>query len=275
MTENTIGEPGTADDKASGAGAARAGAATDPGRAPDGGDIGGPPIPDEIREAGRLAPDHWLGMVDPTWSGDGEPPEWAVVGRWRSGLDGEIEEWQDNPDYKPSPTALGWPEPLDEVDKAVQLAATGYGPGEDVTQALIGREVAIWTKSAGGPLEATTPDGTSVVPLFTSPPYLHAAGRLAFELVNVNDLVGQVPDRHALYLNPSAPVSMTLELDVLRDAISAAVGRARPVATVSLDNAPAGSAAAQDEGGQAGQYATGAEGAQTAEQNGAPRGREG
>ncbi len=28
-----------------------------------------PPVPDDIREAGRLAPDHWLGVVDPMWSG--------------------------------------------------------------------------------------------------------------------------------------------------------------------------------------------------------------
>lgn len=197
-----------------------------------------PPIPDEIREAGRIAPDHWLGMVDPTWSGEGEPPEWAMVGRWRSGLDGEIEEWQDNPEYRPSPNALGWPEPEDEVDKAIQLAATGYGPGEAVTEALVDREVAIFVKPGGGPLAATTPDGTSVVPVFTSPVYVHTAGRLAFELLKVNDLVDQIPEGHLLYLNPSGPVSMTLELDVLRDAI-AGNGQARTTPTVSGEAAKA------------------------------------
>ena len=68
-----------------------------------------PPVPDDIREAARLAPDHWLGVVDPMWYGEGKPPEWAMTGRWRSGLDGEIVEWEDNPDYRPSPRALGWP----------------------------------------------------------------------------------------------------------------------------------------------------------------------
>ncbi|MFD3379902.1 MULTISPECIES: type VII secretion system-associated protein [unclassified Streptomyces] len=182
-------------------------------------DDGLPPVPDEIREAGRLAPDHWLGVVDPMWSGEGQPPDWALVGRWRSGLDGEVEEWQENPDYRPSPSAHGWPGPEDEVDRAVQLAATGYGPGEAVTEALLGREVAVLTGPGGGPLSAVTPDGTPVVPLFTSPVFLHTVGRLAFELVKVDDLVGRVPEGHALYLNPSGPVSMTLELDVLRDAV--------------------------------------------------------
>ena len=106
-----------------------------------------PPVPDDIREAGRLAPDHWLGVVDPMWSGEGKPPDWAMTGRWRSGLDGEIVEWEDNPDYRPSPRTLGWPEPEDEVDRAVQLASTGYGPGEAVPAALAGREVASYLVS--------------------------------------------------------------------------------------------------------------------------------
>lgn len=197
-----------------------------------------PPVPDEIREAGRLAPDHWFGVVDPMWSGEGKPPEWASVGRWRSGLDGEIEEWEDNPEYRPSPSALGWPEPEDEVDRAIQLAATGYGPGEAVTSALVGREVAVLTAPGGGPLSAVTPEGTPVVPLFTSPVFLHTAGRFAFEMVNVNDLVGQLPEGHALYLNPSGPVSMTLEPDAVRDAVRDGVRdgvRGRPVPTVSGD----------------------------------------
>ncbi|CAL9431315.1 type VII secretion system-associated protein [Streptomyces sp. Tu 3180] len=183
-----------------------------------------PPVPDDIREAGRLAPDHWLGVIDPMWSGPGEPPEWAMPGRWRSGPDGEIVEWQENPDYRPSPRALGWPEPEDEVDRAIQLASTGYGPGEAVPAALAGREVAVLTAPGGGPLSAVAPDGTPVVPLFTSSVFLHTAGRFAFELVGVDDLVPRVPEGHALYLNPSAAVGMLLEPDAVRDA--AAEGRA-------------------------------------------------
>jgi hypothetical protein len=209
-----------------------------------------PPVPDEIREAGRLAPDHWFGMIDPMWSGEGRPPEWASVGRWRSGLDGEIEEWEDNPEYRPSPSAMGWPEPEDEVDRAVQLAATGYGPGEAVAQALVGREVAVLTSPSGGPLSAMSPEGTPVVPLFTSPVFLHATGRLAFEMVGVNDLVGQVPEGHALYLNPSGPVAMTLEPHVVRAAIQDGV-RERPVATAGGDTRTAVQAAPVVSSGQA------------------------
>lgn len=66
-----------------------------------------PPVPEEIREAGRLAPDHWLGMVDPTWQGEGAPPTWALVGQWRSSPEGEIVEWQDNEEYQPLPEGSG------------------------------------------------------------------------------------------------------------------------------------------------------------------------
>ncbi|MEV5706434.1 type VII secretion system-associated protein [Actinoallomurus sp. NPDC052274] len=180
-----------------------------------------PPIPDSIREAARLAPDHWLGMVDPAWTGEGEPPSWAMVGRWRSSPEGEVVEWRENEDYRPSPAALGWPEPADDVDAAVQLAATGYGPGEAVPRALAAvKEVAVLVTPAGDPLAATAPDGkTPVVPVFTSPVYLHAAGRLAFELMDLWELVDSLPEEHVLYLNPSAPVSMTVETDMLLEAL--------------------------------------------------------
>jgi hypothetical protein len=180
-----------------------------------------PPIPDSIREAGRLAPDHWLGMVDPAWTGEEAPPSWALVGQWRSSPEGEIVEWRDNEEYRPSPSALGWPEPADEVDAAVQLAATGYGPGEAVTEALAALpEAAIFVTPEGDPLPATAPDGTTrVIPVFTSPGYLHAAGRLAFALMPVAELADRIPVGHHLYLNPSAAVSMTVDTALLREAL--------------------------------------------------------
>ncbi|MEV6947469.1 type VII secretion system-associated protein [Streptomyces sp. NPDC051172] len=182
-----------------------------------------PPVSDYIREAARQAPDHWFWMIDPTWSGDGVPPEWAMVGKWRSGLDGEIVEWQHNEDYRPSPRALGWAEPTDPVDAAVQLAVTGYGPAEDVTRALVTADVAAFVTPGGGLLTAVAPDDEMpVVPVFTSPDHLRAAGHLSFRTLRVPELLEQVPVDHLIYLNASGPVSMTLEPDVLREAVEAA-----------------------------------------------------
>ncbi|MEU5281050.1 type VII secretion system-associated protein [Streptomyces asoensis] len=182
----------------------------------------GPPVPDEIKEAARQAPDHWLGMVDPAWSGEGEPPNWAVIGQWRSGLDGEIEEWRPNEEYRPSPQALGWPAPTDPVDEAVQLAATGYGPGDAVPRALARVEVAVLLAPGGGPLSATSPDGQPVVPVFTSPTYLHVSGRFGYELMSIPLLADRMPADHVLYLNPSGPVGMTVNTEALHMAVLAA-----------------------------------------------------
>ncbi|MGW7578916.1 type VII secretion system-associated protein [Streptomyces sp. NPDC054765] len=186
-------------------------------------DAGLPPVPDHVREAARSAPDHWFGMIDPTWSGEGAPPVWAVVGQWRSDLQGEIAEWRDNPEYRPSPPALGWPEAKDPVDAALQLAATGYGPADAVTRALATAEVAAFVAPGGTLLSAVAPDDESaIVPVFTSPDHLHAAGRLSFQTMRAAELLDRLPEDHVVYLNASGPVSMTVEPGMLREAVEAA-----------------------------------------------------
>jgi hypothetical protein len=179
-----------------------------------------PPVPDDIREAARLAPDHWLGMVDPAWSGEGLPPEWAVVGQWRSDESGEVVEWQENENYRPSPEMLGWPEPVDAVDAVMQLAATGYGTGEDVVRVLADAEVAVLVRADGEPVTAATTEGVAVVPTFTSPPYLELVGPLEYEIMPVTVLVDRIPEGHVLYLNPTGPVPMVMDVESLRAAVA-------------------------------------------------------
>ncbi|QID40421.1 type VII secretion system-associated protein [Streptomyces albus] len=181
-----------------------------------------PEPPEEFVKAAKLAPNHWLYLTDPAWQGEGPPPDWAVVGQWRSDDDGEIVEWQDNENYRPSPEALGWPEPEDDVDAAIQLATTGYGPAEDVTAALAKAEVAVLVTADGEPVSASAPDGTPVVPVYTSPLYLHAAGRLGFERVRVPALLERLPEGHSLSINSSAAVSMVMTTDGLADVVAAA-----------------------------------------------------
>ncbi|MGC0374750.1 type VII secretion system-associated protein [Streptomyces sp. SAI-229] len=176
-----------------------------------------PTPPDDIVEAARLAPDHWISMIDPGWDGEGVPPDRAVVGRWRTGATGEIEEWEDNEAYRPSPEALGWPEPTDDVDAALQLAVTGHGPAEDALRALATAEVAVPTLPDGTPVTASVGDGRLVVPVFTAAPHLHAAGGFAFERVTVPALLDRLPPGHALYVNPAGPAGTVLEPDQLAE----------------------------------------------------------
>jgi hypothetical protein len=113
-------------------------------------------------------------------------------------------EWQENEDYRPSPGMLGWPEPTDPVDAAMQLAASGYGPGEDVLRALADAELAVLVRADGELVTAATTEGAAVVPTFTSPPYLELVGPLAYEIIPVTALVDRIPEEHLLYLNPTA-----------------------------------------------------------------------
>jgi hypothetical protein len=179
-------------------------------------------VPDDIREAARLAPDHWLGIVDPAWRGEGAPPAWAVVGEYRSGLDGDVVEWRDNDDYRPSPVTLGWPEPTDVIDEAVQFASTGYGSEDDVIALLAGAEVAVLVDPEGRPLAARTPDGDPVVPVFTSDVHLQSVGQLASDIMPMTSLVPQLPEGHRVYINPTGAVCMVVDTDTLNSAIGAA-----------------------------------------------------
>lgn len=164
-------------------------------------------VPDDIKEAARLAPDHWLGVVDPVWQGTDEPPAWAIVGQWRTDGEGRVVDWSENPDYRPSPLALGWDDPTDVLDAAVQLAATGYGPEEDIDRLLLTAEVAVLVDAQDAPVIASAPDGTPVVPVFTSQAQLDRVGALRHRRMRVEDLLPEIPFGHELYLNPAGAVA--------------------------------------------------------------------
>ncbi|WP_405189030.1 type VII secretion system-associated protein [Streptomyces anulatus] len=201
----------------SSAGTAAGGTGVDSGEA----GAAAPPVPDDIRAAARTAPDHWFGTVDPAWRGEGEPPLWAVIGQWRSDADGEIVEWQRNDQYRPSPGMLGWPEPTDDVDAAMQLAATGYGPVENVALAAITAELAVLIAPDGGAVSACTPEGDPVVPVFTSPGHLKRAGALAHRILPLSEAFALVPEGQDLYLNPTGSVALRLSADDLSRAVDA------------------------------------------------------
>ncbi|MFB0619626.1 type VII secretion system-associated protein [Streptomyces sp. AGS-58] len=179
-----------------------------------------PGIPAELRAAAGRAPEHWLGMVDPAWSGEGPPPSWAVRGEWRSDAAGEIVEWRENEEYRPSPSERGWPPPTDEVDEAIQLAVTGYGPAEEVTRRMAEAEVAVPVDADGRPVLAATPDGIPVIPVHTSAGQLDALGRLAYDAVPVTLLLDLLEPEQRLLVNPSGAASLLVETDALRRAVA-------------------------------------------------------
>ncbi|MGW2098635.1 type VII secretion system-associated protein [Streptomyces olivaceoviridis] len=206
-TEDGAGASGDLDTTARWVSRLRAARVTGPQAAEAVGEEELPDVPEDIKEAARLAPDHWLGVVDPSWQGAEDPPAWAIAGQWRTDAAGTVVEWTENPDYRPSPVALGWDDPTDALDAAIQLAATGYGPEEDIDRLLLTAEVAVLVDASDAPVTASAPDGTPVVPVFTSQAQLDRVGALRHRRVQVEDLLPEIPFGHELYLNPAGAVA--------------------------------------------------------------------
>ncbi|MEU5281049.1 type VII secretion system-associated protein [Streptomyces asoensis] len=177
--------------------------------------------PDDFVAAARLAPDHWLSVIDRHWSGaEGDiPPAWAILGRWRSDQQGEIVEWEVNPDYRPSPDAYGWNAPVSPADAAARIVATGYDREALLAFAMADAEVAVCIDGTSGLALSEAPDGTPAVAVFSLSPGLNEDEVPPHVLMSVADLLNRLPEgTEVLFLSSSAPVAQL----VTRAALQAA-----------------------------------------------------
>ncbi|MBD2834281.1 type VII secretion system-associated protein [Streptomyces pratensis] len=157
-------------------------------------------IPEAVRAAARRAPGHWVGVVDPEWTEERTPAEWAVLGEWQSDASGRVGEYRANPAYRPSARVLGWPEPTDPVDAAAQRAATGYGSVEEALAVLAEAEITVVRGPDGGPLTAAGRDGAPVVLLFTSPAHEFMSSALHHDRLPVQELARSLKDPGTLLM---------------------------------------------------------------------------
>lgn len=113
-----------------------------PGELPGPGDLPVPPITDEMRELARQQPGSWLYSIDPFFE-DGadenaEVPPFGIVGAYQVDDAGIIDpKFVPNPNYRPSPVALDFPDPTNDIEIALGLAATGYGGDEQLRDILL------------------------------------------------------------------------------------------------------------------------------------------
>lgn len=97
-----------------------------------------PPVTPEMREVARAQPGGWVYAIDSAFDPNGHVPGWAVRGAYRVDNQGEIHgDFVPNPDYRPSPVTLGLPQPANDLERALQLAATGYGSDDHLMRTLL------------------------------------------------------------------------------------------------------------------------------------------
>lgn len=134
-----------------------------------------PPVTPQLRERARQSPGSWVCPVDPAFQDAEDVPDWAVLGAYRVDENGEIAgEFTPNPNYRPSPVAVGFPAPANPLEQALQNAATGHGGGDEVRTAL--RDATIFTPFGpslnGGLIVLDEGLDHGVVHAFTSDRYL-------------------------------------------------------------------------------------------------------
>ncbi|RLK59618.1 type VII secretion system-associated protein [Actinokineospora cianjurensis] len=115
-----------------------------------------PAITPDMRSYALSHPGGWVEVLDPSHPGP-DTPEWAVVGRYPVDTwGGIIAEFQANPQYRPSPVALGWPEPRSEAEAVLQLAHTGQIEYREAVIAVLAATLVL-------PADPTRPPRTRLV----------------------------------------------------------------------------------------------------------------
>ncbi|MFD8260552.1 type VII secretion system-associated protein [Streptomyces griseoluteus] len=194
-----------------------------------------PGIPEAVRDAARRAPGHWIGIVDPEWSGQGPPPEWAVPGEWQSDGNGVVGDYRANPAYRPSARVLGWPEPTDPVDAAAQRAATGYGSVDAALTALAEAEVTVVRAPDGTPLTAAGREGAPVVLVFTAPAHAFLSEALHHDTLTARHLARSLSGSGSMLMVNAGAVA---PLFVPSDALLEVPGTADSAAGDPTDSCP-------------------------------------
>ncbi|MGW4464940.1 type VII secretion system-associated protein [Micromonospora sp. NPDC004704] len=171
-----------------------------------------PTVTPQLRERARQNPESWIYVVDPGFEDAPEVPGWAVVGAYRVDERGEVvDELRPNPNYRPTPAALGFPPPANELEGALQRAVTGHADDNEVRAALL--EATVFVPHLSGTDGVAGLDAgldQRVVHAFTSERYLpEPVTWRHWERLPVRDLAEALGGRYLL-LNPDSELELRL-----------------------------------------------------------------
>ena len=182
-----------------------------------------PAITEHMRASARANPNSWLYVLDPAFTDRDDAPQWAVVGAYPVDAAGEIEpRFAPNDTYRPSPMALGWPEPLTHLERIIQLAKAGHQPAADLPAAVLGATLLVYDPGDGtwnGTQLIVLPDAQSdrlVVPACTSAEHVPSDWP-GWEAILGTDIVPLLRG-YPLAINPDGPVSAILPAELLIEA---------------------------------------------------------
>jgi hypothetical protein len=164
-----------------------------------------PPVTEAMREEARRRPGGWVYAIDPAFDPDGAVPPHGVIGAWKVSERGEITgDFEHNPNYQPSPKALGFPPPTDPLDEAAQLAATGHGGEPRLIGLLLDRDVYVSDLGAGV-IHVVDDDRGPKVLVFTSEEHItpETAG---VQRLPGRDLAARVTPECDIEINPAGLV---------------------------------------------------------------------
>jgi len=182
---------------------------------------GKPKITEEMRANARANPNSWLYVIDEAFDPGGPVPSWAVVGAYPVSGGGDIvEDFHPNDRYRPSPKALGFPEPRNDLELLLQLVRTNHRPASDLPTVILDATLFVY---ALAPMQRTVigfhnTDGRVLVPAYTSKALVplewpHARAVLGRDMVPL--LAG-----HAVAINPHDVVTAVVPAEHLVAALA-------------------------------------------------------
>lgn len=177
-----------------------------------------PEVTDAMREQAREHPGGYVYVVDPAFEGKADIPGWAVRGAYPVDSNGEIrEEFVANPNHRPTPQGLNLPRPTNDLERALQFAATGHLPEPQLLAVLVSSEVSVFASESerGKLFVKNLEDGRTALQAFTSES-TRPEGWQHWQLVSVRDLAPALRGR-VLDLNPGTRVGVQIPGEAIID----------------------------------------------------------
>ncbi len=180
-----------------------------------------PEITPEMRANARANPNSWLYVIDEAFDPKGPVPSWAVVGAYPVNAAGDVvADFHPNDRYRPSPKALGFPDPTNDLERLLQLVRTEHRPSTDLPRAVLDSTLFVYAMS---PVQRTVigfhnTDGQVLVPAYTRKSLVPGEWPHARAVLG-RDIVGLLGG-HPVALNPHDLITAVIPAEHLHKALA-------------------------------------------------------